>query len=347
MTAIAVVGAGSWGTALAQTLAVAGREVRLWGRDPAVVRQIADWRRNPAYMPGLQLHPDIAATDELSQALRGARVVILAVPTHGLRVTAQRCIASLEAESVVVSAAKGFEAGTGATMSRVLAEVLGTGSEARVAALSGPNIAPEIARGLPAATVVASGDPATAAVVRDCCTGSQLRVYSNDDLTGVEYGGALKNVVAIAAGIGDGAGAGDNGKAAVITRGLAEMARLGVRAGARPLTFAGLTGLGDCVVTCMSPHSRNRRLGEAIGHGKTLVEATAGMFMVAEGVNAAAAARSLAAQYGVEMPIVNEVCAVLFDGKPVAQAVADLMRRGARDELDEFGLTPFGGALAP
>jgi glycerol-3-phosphate dehydrogenase (NAD(P)+) len=174
--------------------------------------------------------------------------------------------------------------------------------------------------------------------VRDALTGPQLRVYSNDDLLGVEYGGALKNVVAIAAGIADGVGAGDNGKAALITRGIAEMARLGVHAGAQALTFAGLTGLGDCVVTCTSPLSRNRRLGEAIGRGMSLREAQARTHMVAEGVTTARVAAGLALRLDVEMPIVTEVCAVLFDDKPIAEALADLMRRGARDELQEFGL---------
>jgi glycerol-3-phosphate dehydrogenase (NAD(P)+) len=254
----------------------------------------------------------------------------------------ERCRPALGAGCIVVSAAKGFETGTDLTMSEVLVSVLGEDVRERVAALSGPNIALEIARGLPAATVVASASEETAARVRDACTGSRLRVYSSGDLVGVEYGGALKNVVAIAAGICDGVGSGDNGKAALITRGLAEMARLGVRAGAQPLTFAGLTGLGDCVVTCMSPLSRNRRLGEAIGRGQTLREIEAGMFMVAEGVNAARVARELAEREAVEMPIVAEVCSILFEEKPIAAAFADLMRRGARDELQEFGLDPLG-----
>lgn len=339
---IGVLGAGSWGTALASVLAASGRAVTLWARDPALALRLRTERRNPAYLPGVPLSPDVRVAGSLDEALLGARIVVLAVPTHGMRATVERCRPLLEPGCAVVSAAKGFETGTGMTMTQVLVDVLGPSWANRVAALSGPNIAMEIARGLPAATVVASRSEATAAMVRDACTGERLRVYSTSDVVGVEYGGALKNVVAIAAGVCDGTGSGDNGKAALITRGLAEMARLGVRAGAQPLTFAGLTGLGDCMVTCFSPYSRNRRLGEAIGRGQTLREVEAGMFMVAEGVNAARVAQGLASEAGVEMPIVAEVCAVLFEEKPILAAFADLMRRGARDELSEFGLDPRG-----
>jgi glycerol-3-phosphate dehydrogenase (NAD(P)+) len=334
----AVVGAGQWGTALAQALASAGHEVSLWARDPALAETLARSRVNQRYLPELLLHDAVRVTGSLEEALAGATVAVLAVPTGGLRGIAHACQPLLDPRCAVVSAAKGFESDTSRRMSEVLCEVLGPGAESRVAAMSGPNIAPEIARGLPAATVVASADPDTAARVRDQLTGPQLRVYSNDDLLGVEYGGALKNVVAIAAGIADGVGAGDNGKAALITRGIAEMARLGVSAGGRALTFAGLTGLGDCVVTCMSPLSRNRRLGEAIGQGMSLRDAQARTHMVAEGVTTARVAAGLALRHGVDMPIVSEVCAVLFDDKPIADALADLMRRGARDELREFGL---------
>lgn len=337
---IAVIGAGAWGTGLAQVLARAGKPVRLWARDPGLAARVARERRNPAYLPGISLSADIEVTAELDRALVGASLVILAVPTHGMRVTVERCRPLLSKSASVVSAAKGFELDTGLTMTEVVVQVLGEPARPRVAAISGPNIAPEIARGLPAATVVACPSPHTGALVRDMCNGTTLRFYSSEDIVGVEYGGALKNVVAIAAGICDGVGVGDNGKAALITRGIAEMARLGVRAGASPLTFAGLTGLGDCVVTCTSAQSRNRQLGDAIGKGKSLADVEAGMFQVAEGVNAARAARVLAERCGVEMPIVSQVCEVLFEGKSIATALGDLMRRGARDELSEFGLEP-------
>jgi glycerol-3-phosphate dehydrogenase (NAD(P)+) len=336
--AIAVIGAGSWGTAMAHAFAREGLEVTLWARDPGLADALARTRESPRYLPGIRLDDGVRSTGDLAAALDGAAIAVLAVPTAGLRGVAERCVPHLDGGCAVVSAAKGFEGASSRRMSEVLGEVLGPGSESRVAVMSGPNIAPEIASGLPAATVVASADPDTAARVRDGLTGPQLRVYSNDDLIGVEYGGALKNVVAIAAGIADGVGAGDNGKAALITRGIAEIARLGVRAGARPLTFAGLTGLGDCVVTCTSPLSRNRRLGEAIGRGMSLDEAQAATHMVAEGVSTAPVAAALASGYGVEMPIVAEVCAVLFEHKPIGDALASLMRRGARDELQEFGL---------
>jgi glycerol-3-phosphate dehydrogenase (NAD(P)+) len=237
---------------------------------------------------------------------------------------------------VVVSAAKGFEIASGLRMTEVVGEVL-AGRDVSVAAMSGPNIAIEVARGLPAATVIAAADARVAESVRDGCNGGPLRFYSSDDVIGVEYAGALKNVVAIAAGVCDGIGAGDNGKAAIITRGLAEIARLGVRAGARGLTFAGLAGLGDCVVTCMSPHSRNRGLGEAVGKGATLGEAAASSQMVVEGVNATRAAVLLAERHSVEMPIAGEINAILFEGKSVRTALSDLMTRGAGDELRGLG----------
>lgn len=337
---IAVVGSGAWGTALAQVFASEAKPVRLWARNPDLARWLAEKRTNPTYLPGISLHPDVRVTADLEEALSGATIVILAVPSHGLRAVAERCRPFLRRGMVVVSATKGLEIGSCLRMTEVLDEVVGRDGDVGVAAMSGPNIAVEVARGLPAATVVASADPRVAARVRDACNGTILRVYSNDDVVGVEYGGALKNIVAIAAGICDGLGAGDNGKAAIITRGLVEIARLGVRAGASPLTFAGLTGLGDCVVTCISPHSRNRGLGEAIARGRSLEEVLAATPQVAEGVNAARVAQMLAAKHAVDMPIVAAVARVLFEGHPIAEAVAELMRRGARDELREFGLGP-------
>jgi glycerol-3-phosphate dehydrogenase (NAD(P)+) len=232
--------------------------------------------------------------------------------------------------TILVSAAKGFEERSGMTMTAVLKDVFDGGRS--VAALSGPNIAVEIANGLPAASVVAGPEEA-ASYVRDACTGPTFRVYSTSDCIGVEYAGALKNVVAIAAGACDGIGAGDNGKAAIITRGIAEMARLGLSAGARMMTFAGLAGLGDCVVTCMSPHSRNRRLGEAIANGATVKEALVAINMVVEGVNATRVAARMADDLRVDMPITAQVHAVLFEGKPVREAVNDLMARDPAEEI--------------
>ncbi len=253
---VAVLGAGSWGTALAQSLAAAGGEVRLWARDASAAAMLRDERRHPWALPGIQLAEGVVVEDGLGTALEGAQTVVLAVPSHAMR-TIACAVAPFVGDAVVVSAAKGFELESGMTMTAVLAEALAA-TGAPIAALRGPNIAIEVDSGLPAATVVAANDGVAAERVRDGCNGGPLRFYSSDDVVGVEYAGALKNVVAIAAGVCDGIGAGDNGKAAIITRGLAEIARLGARAGARGLTFAGLAGLGDCVVTCMSPHSRIR-----------------------------------------------------------------------------------------
>lgn len=331
---VAVVGAGSWGTALAQSLSNAGSEVRLWARDAEVAEVLQTTRRHPWALDGIELNAGIRVDDHLAACLSEAEIAILAVPSHGMRVIASALVSSADA-LIVVSAAKGFEVETGLTMSGVLADVLGPA--ARIAALSGPNIAIEVARGLPAATVVATPDVMVATAVRDGCNGGPLRFYSSDDVRGVEYAGALKNVVAIGAGLCDGIGAGDNGKAALITRGIAEIARLGVRAGARALTFAGLAGIGDCVLTCTSPHSRNRGLGEAIGRGTPPEVAIAASHMVVEGVNATRAALLLADLYGVEMPIAREIHSILFEGKSVGLALSDLMTRGAGDELRGFG----------
>jgi glycerol-3-phosphate dehydrogenase (NAD(P)+) len=331
---VAVVGAGSWGTALAQSLSTAGCEVRLWARDANVAGQLRTSRRHPWALPGIELDAHVQVDDDLEAALDEAAVAILAVPSHGMRDIAAAAAPSLT-DVIVVSAAKGFELASGLTMTAVLDEVL-AGTAAAVAALSGPNIAIEVARGLPAATVVATLDVRAAERVRDGCNGGPLRFYSSDDVVGVEYAGALKNVVAIAAGVCDGIGAGDNGKAAVITRGLAEIARLGVRAGAHGMTFAGLAGLGDCIVTCTSPHSRNRGLGESIGRGTAPAEAIAASQMVVEGVNATRAALLLAERYGVDMPITREINDILFADKSVGAALSDLMTRGAGDELRGF-----------
>ncbi|MDQ6846550.1 MAG: NAD(P)-dependent glycerol-3-phosphate dehydrogenase [Candidatus Dormibacteraeota bacterium] len=328
---VAIIGAGSWGTALAQSLSTAGCDVRLWARNPDVAVALRSSRHHPWALPGIELYAGVEVDDELEPALAQAAVVILAVPSHGMRDIASAATPWL-GDAIVVSAAKGFEVETGLTMTAVLMDVL-AGRPTAVAALSGPNIAIEVARGLPAATVVATVDGQAAETVRDGCNGGALRFYSSDDVVGVEYAGALKNVVAIAAGVCDGIGAGDNGKAAVITRGLAEITRLGVHAGAHSLTFAGLAGLGDCVVTCASPHSRNRGLGEAIGRGMSVAGAIAASQMVVEGVNATKAALLLAETHGVDMPIAREIHEILFAGKSVAAALNDLMTRGAGDEL--------------
>lgn len=333
---IAVVGAGSWGTALAQVLGRGGtHEVAVWTRHRDVAEVMTATRHNPSYLSEITLEPAVAITAALPDALRGAGIVLLTVPTHAMREVVSAAMPHLEGGAVIVSAAKGFEADSGLTMTAVVADVLGPDFRRQIAALSGPNIAIEIARGLPAASVV-GGDEQSASVVRDACSGPTFRVYSTADCVGIEYAGALKNIVAIAAGACDGMGVGDNGKAAILTRGLAEIARLGVSAGAQVMTFAGLAGVGDCVVTCASPHSRNRQLGEAIARGATLDEALARIRMVVEGVTATRVAARLAADRMVDMPITREVHAVLFERKDVRVALADLMRRDPAEELHGF-----------
>ena len=336
-TKLAVLGGGSWGTALAQTLCRSGSAVSLWCRDPRIAGAIAATRHNPRYLTEIALDPAVEPTATLRDAVHGASIVFLAVPTTAMREVATLCRELATESTILVSAAKGFDVSSGGTMSAVLGDVFGATHAARITAMSGPNIAVEIAMHLPAASVVA-GPSEAAEQVRDTCSHDAFRLYSTADVVGVEYAGALKNIVAIAAGACDGMAAGDNGKAAIMTRGLAEIARLGVASGASVMTFAGLAGIGDCMVTCSSPHSRNRRLGEAIARGATLESALAGIRMVAEGVDATRVAVRLAEQRGVDMPITREVHAVLFEGKPVAEGLAALMRRDPADELR--GLQP-------
>ncbi len=326
---VAVVGGGSWGTTLAIVAARAGPEVSLFVRDPALAAALAATRRHPARSSLAVLPATVSPTADLAVSCTGAAVIVLAVPSQVLREAARR-VAPLAGGAVVVSAAKGLERGSLKRLSEVVREEVPSAAD-RICALSGPNLAGEIAAGKPAASVVA-GPPAAAARVRDRLMGAQFRCYTNEDVVGVEIGGALKNVVAIGAGIGDGLGAGENAKAAFVTRGIAEIARLGIALGAEPLTFAGLAGIGDLVATCASPLSRNRRLGQALAEGRGLAEIEAALGEVAEGVATTEAARELGRQTGVELPITEQVYAVLFEGKPPLAAIADLMRREAKDE---------------
>lgn len=335
---VAVIGAGSWGTALANVLAERQLDVTLWARRHETAQTMSRERRNPNYLRDVTLSGRIEITDDLHAACANTEILLLTIPTQGMREIARKIESALTANAIIVSTAKGFEPETNMTMSEVLTEILGPSRP--ICALSGPNIAHEIAHGMQAATVVAAQQASVAEHVRDICNGPQLRFYSSVDVRGVEFGGALKNIVAIAAGVCDGLELGDNAKAAIITRGLAEMARLGVACGGHALTFAGLTGLGDCVATCMSPYSRNRGLGEAIARGQTLDDVLSSSTMVVEGVGACRVAVALAARHGVEMPIAQEVNAVLFGGKSLADSLGDLMKRGPGDELAGLGYTP-------
>ncbi len=329
MTRVAVVGAGGWGTALADMLARKGADVVLWAHEPEVAAEVNARHRNDLFLPEAPLQPSLAATNDLAAALTGAVMVLAVTPSHAMRAVLGRAAPALPPDAIVVSAAKGLEPGTLKRMTEVLAEVVPPGTG--VVALSGPTFAREVYEGQPtAATVAGPADAARRA--QQLLSAPYFRTYTNDDVVGVELGGALKNVVAIAAGIAEGLGLGSNPRAALITRGLAEIARLGVAMGANPLTFAGLAGMGDLVLTATGPLSRNRSLGVELGKGATLEQVQARRLSVAEGVGTARAAVALGERVGVELPIAREVARVLFEGKPPRQAVADLMERALRTE---------------
>jgi glycerol-3-phosphate dehydrogenase (NAD(P)+) len=325
----AVLGGGSWGTALAAHLARCGHAARLWTRDPAIAREIGERRQNAAYLPGVILPETLQATSELAVSLEGAETVLVAIPSQFCRSVYGRLSGLVPERAALVSATKGIETETLLRMSELAeAELPGR----RLAVLSGPSFALEVAREQPTAVVVAAREPAVAESLQRALASRSFRVYSSDDLVGVELAGAVKNVVAIAAGIVDGLGYGHNTVAALVTRGLAELARLVVASGGRADTAAGLAGLGDLVLTCTGALSRNRRLGQALGRGSSLAAATAGSNMVAEGVRTTLAACELAERAGVEMPISRQMKAVLYDGKPPRDAVDELMLRSLKRE---------------
>jgi glycerol-3-phosphate dehydrogenase (NAD(P)+) len=329
MKRVAVVGDGGWGTALALVLDGNGHRVRVWGAFPDYVAEMRRRRENRKFLAGVRLPRSLELTSDARAAVADADVVVSAVPTKFLRAVMERFAPLLDDGTPVVSVTKGIEQGTLRRPSQILHETLGRRS---VAVLSGPSHAEEVARGLPASVVVASSDAALALEAQRLFMSERFRVYTQDDLTGIELGGALKNVIALAAGICDGLGFGDNAKAALLTRGIVEIARLGSALGARKATFHGLSGMGDLITTCISPHGRNRSVGIQIGRGRSLAEILAGMEMVAEGVFTTRAARSLARQHRVEMPITEEVHRVLFRRKSPDRAVRDLMVRGRKPE---------------
>jgi len=327
----AVIGAGAWGTALADLLGRNGHPVTLWAYEPDVADSITRRHENPRFLPGVSIAPSIRATTDLSDALSGADLVCVATPSHLLRGILRRGVQHLDSSAIVCVASKGIEAGTLALMSDVVSQEAPGRS---VVALSGPSFASEVAAQQPTAIVAASEDESASALVQDALSNTHFRVYTHDDIIGVELGGSLKNVMAVAAGIVEGVGLGFNSRAALITRGLAEMTRLGNALGARPATFAGLAGMGDLVLTCTGSLSRNRAVGIAVGKGASLEEALAGKETVAEGVMTARSAQALAAREDVEMPIVATVHRILFDGYPARLAVQELMTRELRAEQD-------------
>ncbi|HXQ19878.1 MAG TPA: NAD(P)H-dependent glycerol-3-phosphate dehydrogenase [Acidimicrobiales bacterium] len=330
MVDVAVIGAGSWGTAVA-SLVARSSPTRLWARSAALADQITSDHRNEAYLPGLDLPEGLAATADLRAAAGGAEIVLLAVPSHGLRAVMVDLAPHIASGCVLVILTKGIEAGTNSRMSEIVAEVL---PGATIGVLTGPNLAREVAEGQPAASVVAVNDEEQAVRVQEALHSSTYRVYTSNDVIGCEVAGAAKNVIAIAAGMGDGLGFGENTRAALITRGLSEVARVGTALGGEPLTFGGLAGVGDLVATCTSARSRNRSLGLALGAGQTLAEALAGTHMVAEGVRTAGPLVALAAQHGVEIPIAAQVAAIVAGTTTPRQALVSLMGRPARREWD-------------
>ena len=330
MKQIAVIGAGSWGTALAVIAARAGHNVRLWSRNTAVVSSINDERVNSRYLSATSIPAGVTATGDIETALHEATMVLLAVPSHAARETLTGMSSQLHEDAIIVNVAKGIEIESGKRISEIAKEVV-TGSHPFVS-LSGPSFAKEVVAGHPTAVVAASKDSAAARVVQNDLSFENLRIYTNTDVVGTEIGGSVKNVMAIAAGMAVGLGFGANSVAALVTRGLAEITRLARREGAQVETLMGLTGLGDLVLTCTGNLSRNRFVGEELGKGRTLAEITAELIEVAEGINTARAVKKLADRAGLEMPITNEVNAVLYDGKPARDAVTELMSRPLREE---------------
>lgn len=327
---IAIVGAGSWGTALAVVAARAGHEVTLWSRDAEVVKSIAEQRINSRYLTSTAIPDRVSATNRIDDALDNASLVLLAAPSHAARQLLTEMAPELDDDAIVVSVSKGIEIETGKRISEIVKEV--TGSRAFVC-LSGPSFAKEVVTGSPTAIVAASRDAAAARTVQNDLSFENLRIYTNADVIGTELGGSVKNVMAIAAGMTTGSGLGSNSVAALITRGLAEITRLARREGAQVETLMGLAGLGDLVLTCTGQLSRNRFVGEQLGKGITLDKIVAGMNEVAEGIKTTRAVKQLAARAGLEMPITNEVNAVLYEGKSVRAAVAELMSRPLREEV--------------
>src|SRR6266536_290519 len=327
LSRVAVLNAGGWGTALAVVLARNRHRVRLWARRPEQAARLSAERSNDTYLAGVALPESVRPTADLAEALDGCEAAVLVPISAGLRDLARRVAPLLPDDAAVVHGTKGLEQGTLLRLSEVIETELRPGHRGRVAALSGPTHAEEVGCGIPTAAVVASADADAASTLQAILNGPTFRVYTNSDIVGVELCGALKNVVALAAGIGDGLGSGDNAKAALMTRSLAEIGRLVQAAGGRAETVAGLAGVGDLIATCTSSHSRNRRAGELIGQGWTVDRVLGESRQVVEGVPATRAAIALAQRYGVSMPIAEQVAAVVFDGQDPLRALAELMAR--------------------
>ena len=329
MARAAIIGAGSWGTALSVVLHNNGHEVTIWSIVKEEIDMLRDRHEHVDKLPGVKLADDMIFTTDLGEACRDKDLLVLAVPSPYTRSTSRMMAPYVEKDQLIVSVAKGVEEDTLMTLSQIIKDEI---PACRVAVLCGPSHAEEVGRCIPTTCVAGSDDREIAEYVQNIFMNENFRVYTSSDVMGMELGAALKNVVALAAGIADGLGYGDNTKAALITRGIAEISRLGVRMGCQRSTFSGLTGMGDLIVTCASMHSRNRRAGILMGQGKSMEEAMAEVKMVVEGVYSAKAAKALGDKYGVDLPIIEQVNMILFDGKPAAEAVRDLMMRDRRDE---------------
>ncbi|GAA6491921.1 NAD(P)H-dependent glycerol-3-phosphate dehydrogenase [Candidatus Bariatricus faecipullorum] len=329
MAAVGVMGAGSWGTALARLLSKNGHEVTVWSIDKNEIEMLSREREHKTKLPGVKLPEEIVFTDDIKSTVTGKDMIVMAVPSAFTRSTAAKMCPMIKEGQLIVDVAKGIEESTLKTLSAQIEEEI---PQAEVAVLSGPSHAEEVGRELPTTVVAGAKKKETAEYVQSIFMNEVFRVYTSPDVLGIELGGALKNVVALAAGMADGLGYGDNTKAALITRGIAEISRLGVKMGGKIETFSGLTGIGDLIVTCASVHSRNRKAGYLIGQGKTMQEAMDEVKMVVEGVYSAKAAKALAEKYDVSVPIVEEVNAILFEGKTAKEAVNGLMLRDSRTE---------------
>jgi glycerol-3-phosphate dehydrogenase (NAD(P)+) len=329
---VTILGAGSWGTALAVHLGRLGHDVRLWARDQALVADMSSRRANAVYLPDVHVPDTVTVTHALADALRDAELVVSAIPSHGCRSVIRTAAPFLAPRAVIVSATKGIEAGTMLRMSEVIAQEVGGAH--RIVVLSGPSFAIEVARQLPTAILAASAHAGAIELVQEEFRGPALRLYGSDDVVGVEIGGAMKNIIAIAAGVVEGLGLGHNALAALITRGLAELTRLACAVGGRRDTLAGLSGLGDLVLTCTGTLSRNRHVGVELARGRTLAEILAGMKMVAEGVITTGAALELGARHGVELPIATQMAEVLSGRSDVRTAITALMLRRQRAEAE-------------
>lgn len=332
MKRIAVIGAGSWGTALAIVAARAGHDVQLWSRNEAVVKSINGEHLNSVYLKDAQIPSGVRAGRDIAGILSGAELVILAAPSHAMRRLLEKMASALRPEMIIVSATKGIEIDSGKRVSQVVTEVVPAATRPRFVCVSGPSFAKEVVENYPTAIVAASEDREASCIVQAELSFDNLRIYTNDDVVGTELGGSVKNVMAIAAGMVAGLGFGSNSIAALITRGLAEMTRLALREGAKPETLMGLAGLGDLVLTCTGSLSRNRFVGQELGRGRSLHDILAGMNEVAEGVKTTPAVKRLADRTGTEMPITKEVHAVLYEGKLASDAASELMTRPLREE---------------